>query len=340
MNKIKSPYVLKDIILQYLPLKSFLLLFKISRRYRQQFHIYPSIYELYHNIQTDFEPYNEHIENEVLSYIVHFSRMQKHLSDSLLKEYFFRFLLGQKTILVDYDSANFGPLLNYLNENKYSGTMIIKLGEPKLDLSIRPNVEIKGQNFFVEIYFNIKWIDKEKKDNIDYIKMFLKEKIIGEKSRNSVKKIQFGEYINLNEEKYEDFFFEELTMFPKALFNIQSNYFDDVGYWKDLDRFYKLKFIIEEKLENEIEKNNENKKSKNIIKDLINTNINKKANENNSSNIIANKYNLSHRNIRSISRYYKEKKLMNKKIEEEKNKENENNIINNNKEKKKVKKSL
>jgi hypothetical protein len=186
--------------------------------------------------------------------------MQKHLSDSLLKEYFFRFLLGQKTILVDYDSANFGPLLNYLNENKYSGTMIIKLGEPKLDLSIRPNVEIKGQNFFVEIYFNIKWIDKEKKDNMDYIKMFLKEKIIGEKSRNSVKKIQFGEYINLNEEKYEDFFFEELALFPKALFNIQSNYFDDVGYWKDLDRFYKLKFIIEEKLENENEGNNENKK--------------------------------------------------------------------------------
>ena len=341
MNKIKSLYVLKDIILQYLPLKSFLLLFKTSRRYRQLFHIYPSIYELYHNIQTDFEPYNEHIENEALSYIVHFSRIQKHLSDSLLKEYFFRFLLGQKTILVDYDSANFGPLLNYLNENKYSGTMIIKLGEPKLDLSIRPNVEIKGENFFVEIYFNIKWIDKEKKDNMDYIKMFLKEKIIGEKSRNSVKKIQFGEYINLNEEKYEDFFFEELTMFPKALFNIQSNYFDDVGYWKDLDRFYKLKFIIEEKLENENEKKNENKKSKKIIKDLINTNIKNKTNENNNNNIIANKYIMSHRNIRSISRYYKEKKLMKKKIEEEKNKENGDNIINNNKEKiKKEKKSL
>ena len=299
MNKVKSLYVIKDIILQYLPLKTFLLLFKTNRRYRQLFHIYPSIYELYHNIQSDFEPYNEHIENEALSYLVHFSRMQKHLSDNLLKEYFFRFLLSQKKILVDYDNVNFEFLLKYLNENKYSGTMIIKLGEPKLDLSIRPNVEIKGDNFFLGIYFNMKWVDKEKKDNMEYIKSFLKEKIIGEKSRKMVKKIQFGEYINLNEEKYEDFFFEELAMFPNALFNIQSNYFDDLGYWKDLDRFFKLKFIIEEKLENEKEDIKENKKKRNSIKDIIN--INSKENKNND---IGNKFKINNKNVNILEMFH------------------------------------
>ncbi len=322
MNKVKSFYILKDTILKYLPLKSLLLLFKTNRRYRQLFNLYPSIYEFYCNIKSDFEPYNEHIENETLSYLVHFSRIQKHLSDNLLQEYFFRFLLSQKKMLVDYDNINFGSLLKYLNANCYSGTVIIKLGEPKLDLSIRPNIEIKGENIFIEIYFNIKWIDKEKKDNIEYIKMFLNEKI-AEDSRGSVKKIQFGEYINLNEEKYEDFFFEEITLFPNALFNIQSNYFDDMGYWKDLDRFFKLKFIIEEKLENENEdeKNKDKNRSKNIIKENIDANINQNNNGYN--------YNINNRNINSISKYYKEKKLISKKIEEEKNKENEDNINNN-----------
>ena len=84
MNNIKSLYVFKDYILQYLPLNKLLLLFKTSKKYRQIFQLYPSIYELYCNIKNDFEPYNEHLENEMLSYIVHFSRLQKHLSDKLL----------------------------------------------------------------------------------------------------------------------------------------------------------------------------------------------------------------------------------------------------------------
>ena len=198
MNNIKSLYVVKDIILQYLPLKSLLLLFKYSKKYRQLFQLYPSIYELFINIKNDFEPYNEHIENEMLSYIVHFSRLQKHLSDKLLIEYFFRFLLSQKIILVEYDNIYFEPLLKYLNTNKYFGTIIIKLGEPKLDLAIRPNIEITGKNIFLEIYFNMKWIDRDKKDNLEYIKRFLEEKIIGNETRQIVKKIEFGEFINLN----------------------------------------------------------------------------------------------------------------------------------------------
>ena len=177
----------------------------------------------------------------------------------------------------------------------------------------------------------MKWIDREKKDNIEYIKRFLEEKIIGDETRQIVKRIEFAENINLNEEKYEDFFFEELSFFPNALFNIQSNYFDDNAYWKDLDRFYKLKLIVEEKLdENLKDEDNKNKCEKKTITD----------DENYKNNIIINNNIIkNNNNINSISKYYKEKKLNKlKNIEEEKNKEidtkinnlnNDKNITNN-----------
>ena len=261
MNKIKNFYLIKDEILFYVPLKRVLKIFKINKRYRNLLKLYPSIYELYYNIQNDFEPYDD----EMLSYIVHFSLMQKNLSDNLLIEYYFRFLLTQKKIAVKYDSIHFGPLLDYLNSNKYKGILRVKLTEPKLDLGIRPNIEIKGENIFLEIFFNMKWIDNEKKDNIDYMKKFLDEKIEGEETRARVKKIEFGEYINLNEENYEDFFFDEISKFPNALFNIQSNYFDDNAYWSDLDKFFELKFIINDIIdtkENLVKQNNAKQKIK------------------------------------------------------------------------------
>ena len=270
MNKIKNFYLIKDEILFYVPLKRVLKIFKINKRYRNLLKLYPSIYELYYNIQNDFEPYDD----EMLSYIVHFSLMQKNLSDNLLIEYYFRFLLTQKKIAVKYDSIHFGPLLDYLNSNKYKGILRVKLTEPKLDLGIRPNIEIKGENIFLEIFFNMKWIDNEKKDNIDYMKKFLDEKIEGEETRARVKKIEFGEYINLNEETYEDFFFDEISKFPNALFNIQSNYFDDNAYWSDLDKFFELKFII-----NDIIDTKENLVKQNNVKQKIK--INETNNKNN-----------------------------------------------------------
>ena len=304
MNKIKNFYLIKDEILLYLPLKQVLKIFKINKRYRNLLKLYPSIYELYYNIQNDFEPYDD----EMLSYIVHFSLLQKHLSDNLLIEYYFRFLLTQKKIAVKYDSIHFGPLLNYLNSNKYKGTLRVKLTEPKLDLDIRPNIEVKGENIFLEIFFNMKWIDNEKKDNIDYMKKFLDEKIVGEETRGRVKKVEFGEYINLNEETYEDFFFEEISKFPNALFNIQSNYFDDNAYWSDLDKFFELKFIINDiidKKENFGEENNKKKlKYNNIIKE---NDSGSKNNINNANKIIIND---------------------NKKDEDQKIDKNENSIIN------------
>ena len=274
MNKIKNFYLIKDEILFYVPLKRVLKIFKINKRYRNLLKLYPSIYELYYNIQNDFEPYDD----EMLSYIVHFSLMQKNLSDNLLIEYYFRFLLTQKKIAVKYDSIHFGPLLDYLNSNKYKGILRVKLTEPKLDLGIRPNIEIKGENIFLEIFFNMKWIDNEKKDNIDYIKKFLDEKIEGEETRARVKKIEFGEYINLNEENYEDFFFDEISKFPNALFNIQSNYFDDNAYWSDLDKFFELKFII-----NDIIDTKENLVKQNNVKQKIKIN---EANNKNNMNYI------------------------------------------------------
>ena len=309
MNKIKSNYIIRDIIVQYIPLKKMLLIFKGSRHYKKVLELYPSLYELYYNIQNDFQPYDENLENEMLSYITHFSRLQKHLSDKLLIEYYFRFLLTQKIILAEYDNIHFGPLFNYLNTNKYNGTLIVKLNEPKLDLSIRPNIDIKGENFFVEIYFNMKWIDRDKKDNMEYIKNFLSEKIIGEETKKHIKKINFGEYINLNEEKYEDFFFEELSLFPNASFNIQSNYFDDNGYWKDLDRFFKLKFIIMDNLDsNDNEKQKEKNKSKYLTdsENKNNNNISSYNVYNNNNNNINNDPNLF---INVRSKYKNEKKL-------------------------------
>ena len=267
MNNINSFYILKDEILKFIPLKKFLQLFKYSKKYQKLFELEPKIYELYNNIQKGFEPFNENYQNEMLSYIPHLTRIQKNISNDVIMKYYFHFLLSQKRIYAEYNNIYFPVLLEYLNSKEYSGTLILKLEEPKLDLDKRPNIEIKNQNFFLDIYFHMKWIDREKKENIIYFKKFLDEKIIGENTKNKVKKIIFFEDLNLNEEKYENFFFDELYEFPNALFNIQSNYFDDNTYWSQLDRFSQLKLII-----NEIIKENE------IDDEIINNNINKDIN--------------------------------------------------------------
>ena len=267
MNNINSFYILKDEILKFIPLKKFLQLFKYSKKYQKLFDLESKIYELYNNIQKGFEPFNENYQNEMLSYIPHLTRIQKNISNDVIMKYYFHFLLSQKRIYAEYNNIYFPVLLEYLNSKEYSGTLILKLEEPKLDLDKRPNIEIKNQNFFLDIYFHMKWIDREKKENIIYFKKFLDEKIIGENTKNKVNKIIFFEDLNLNEEKYENFFFDELYEFPNALFNIQSNYFDDNTYWSQLDRFSQLKLII-----NEIIKENE------IDDEIINNNINKDIN--------------------------------------------------------------
>ena len=246
MNKIKCFYLIKGEILFNLPLKRVLQLFKSSTKYLNLLQLSPKIYELYHNIKKDFELYNPRLYNNMLTYIVHFSRIQKNISMNILQDYFFRFLLEQKTIKAEYDNVYFEPLLIYLNSKKYYGTLIIELSEPKIDLNIRPNIEINNQKFFLEINFNMKWIDREKKENMDYFRNFLENKIIGKNTRNKVTKIHFFEKINLSEEKYENFFFDLISLFPNALFNIQSDYFDDEIYWSELDKFSSLKIIINE----------------------------------------------------------------------------------------------
>ena len=248
MNNIKSIYLLKDEVLIFISLKKFLQLFKYNNKYHQLFELSPLIYQLYTNIQKDFEPYNENIQTEMFSYLIHISRIQKNGSKDLIIKYYFYFLLSQQKIFVEYNNIYFEELLDYLNSKKYSGTLIINIHEPKLDLNRRPDIEIKSQNFYLEIHFNMEWIDREKKENIEYFKNFLNTKIIGEYTKSKVTKIEFFENLNLNEEKYEDFFFEELYEFPNALFNIQSNYFNDINYWSQIDRFFKLKFIINEKI--------------------------------------------------------------------------------------------
>ena len=248
MNNIKSFYLLKDEILKNISLKKYLLLFKYNRKYQHLLELNKSIYQLYINIQNDFDPYDENIKSEMLSFIIHIVSVQKNISKDLILNYYFYFLLNQKNIYVEYDNINFEMLLNYLNAKQYNGKLIIKITEPKLNLDSRPDIKIKGEYFFLEINFDMKWIDREKKENIEYFKDFLNNKIIDDYTRNKVTKISFLEDINLNEEKYEDFFFEELYKFPNAMFNIQSIYFDDNIYWSHLDRFSRLKFIINEKI--------------------------------------------------------------------------------------------
>ena len=114
MNKIKCFYLIKDEILFNLPLKRVLQLFKSSTKYLNLLQLSPKIYELYHNIKKDFELYNPRLYNNMLTYIVHFSRIQKNISMNILQDYFFRFLLEQKTIKAEYDNVYFEPLLIYL----------------------------------------------------------------------------------------------------------------------------------------------------------------------------------------------------------------------------------
>jgi len=267
MNNVKSFYLLKDEILSLLSLKKYLQLFKYNKNYQQLLELNPDIYALYTNIRKDFEPYDENIKSEMFSYSTHLNRVQKNISNDIMLKYYFHFLLNQKNIYVEYDNINFGLLLNYLNSKKYNGNLIIKLTEPKLDLDLRPNIEIKGEYFFLEINFDMKWIDREKKENIEYFKNFLDKKIIGEYTRNHIIKIHFLEDINLNEEKYEDFFFEQLFTFPNAMFNIQSIYFDDNNYWSQIDRFFRLKFIINERIN--LNDDLENKNLMNVNEILI-----------------------------------------------------------------------
>ena len=251
MNKIKCVYILKQEILDYLPIKRLLQIFLPCKRYHKTFQLYPSIYELYSNIIKDFFPYNEYIDEDMLSYIIHFSRKQRFLTDTALFEYFFRYLREQKRIYVKYENCYFENLLTFLIKRKYSGTLILKLSEPKLELEKHCNIDIDGNSMInLEIIFDMKWLSKEKTDNMVYIKDFLNKKIVGMETKAAVKKIKFAEHLNLNEDKYEEFLFNFLMPnFQNALFNFQCNYFDSMSYWEELDRFYQLKFIIDQKYE-------------------------------------------------------------------------------------------
>ena len=215
-------------------------------------------------------------------------------------------------IIVRLDGRAFHKLARDLDLTKpydeefYQGISALEQHHTKYYCSvIRPNIEIKSNNFFLEINFHMKWIDREKKENIDYFRNFLGKKIIGEFTKGKVNKIEFLEDINLNEEKYEEFFFDELYEFPKALFNIQSNYFDDYNYWSQIDRFFKLKFIVNEIIK-KIDDNYNRDNNQNNIE--INTQNNIHNNKDLKENIIIdesveeyeNKINHLNKNILSI----------------------------------------
>ena len=93
------------------------------------------------------------------------------------------------------------------------------------------------------------------------------------------------------------FFFDEISKFPNAFFNIQSNYFDDNAYWSDLDKFFELKFIIndiidkkenlDEQFNNKVKIKKNNTLKENEVNNKINiNNINGINLDNNKNKII------------------------------------------------------
>ena len=72
INCIKSLYLIKDKILDFLPTNTMLKIFQRSSKMFKSLKITINIYELFCNIKKDFEPYDDYLDNDMLSLIYHF----------------------------------------------------------------------------------------------------------------------------------------------------------------------------------------------------------------------------------------------------------------------------
>ena len=249
INRIKSFYIIKEKILDFLPLKTMLKLFqKSSMKLLNSLQLNPDIYELYYYIRRDFEPYDDYLDNDMLSFIYHLFLLKHNLSILTIKEFYFRYLLEKNNISVYYDNIYFKDLLEFLQKHNYNKTLIIQVNDLKIDYGKYSDICISSSLINIEIFFNIKLEEKEKTSNILDIKHFLSQKIIAKNSVNFIKKINFLEPINLNDNISFELYGFLLTSFQKCKYNIQCNYNPEPSYWKNLHNFHQLKIVIGDKI--------------------------------------------------------------------------------------------
>ena len=249
INRIKSFYIIKEKILDFLPLKTMLKLFqKSSMKLLNSLQLNPDIYELYYYIRKDFEPYDDYLDNDMLSFIYHLFLLKHNLSILTIKEFYFRYLLEKNNISVYYDNMYFKDLLEFLQKHNYNKTLIIQVNDLKIDFGKYSDISISSALINIEIFFNIKLEEKDKTSNILDIKHFLSQKIIAKNSVNFIKKINFLKPINLDDNIYFELYEFLLASFQKCKYNIQCNYKPEPSYWKNLDNFHQLKIVIGEKI--------------------------------------------------------------------------------------------
>ena len=237
INRIKSLYILKEKILDFVPIKTKLKIFqRSSMKMLNSLQLNPDIYELYYYIKRDFEAYDDYIENDMLSLIFHLSLLKNNISLSNIKEYYFHYLLEQDNISVYYDNIYFKDLLIFLQNHNYNKTLIIQINDLKIDLDKYTDIHINSTLINIDIFFNIKFIEKDKSNNIPDIKNFLTKKIIGINT-NYIKKIRFLEPINLDDNTNLELYNFLLLSFQNCKFNIQCNYKPENSYWKELGKF-------------------------------------------------------------------------------------------------------
>ena len=257
INNIRSSYLIKDKILDFLPINTILKIFKKgSKKMLKSLELNPNIYELFYNINKDFESYDDYLDNDMLSLIYHLSLLQKNIKLTIIKEYYFRYLREQENITVYYDNTYFKELLTFLQNRGFQNNLIIQINDLKIDLDKYTDIDIYSSLIKIEFVFNIKWVERDKTCNLSYIKDFLSKKIIGINSANCIKKIKFLEPINLNDETHLQFYNYLLLAFPNCEFNIQCNYITEPTYWSELAKFHQLKIIL-----GNISKNDENNES-------------------------------------------------------------------------------
>ena len=261
INRIKSLYILKEKILDFVPIKTKLKIFqRSSMKMLNSLQLNPDIYELYYYIKRDFEAYDDYIENDMLSLIFHLSLLKNNISLSNIKEYYFHYLLEQDNISVYYDNIYFKDLLIFLQNHNYNKTLIIQINDLKIDLDKYTDIHINSTLINIDIFFNIKFVERDKSNNIPDIKNFLIKKIIGINTPNYIKKIRFLEPINLDDNTNLELYNFLLLSFQNCKFNIQCNYKPENSYWKELGKFEQLKIIIGDDINNGEQNENLNKK--------------------------------------------------------------------------------
>ena len=92
--------------------------------------------------------------------------MKNDISISAIKEYYFRYLREQENISVYYDSIYFKDLLTFLQNSNYKNNLIIQINDLNIELEKYTDIDIYSKLINIEFFFNIKWIERDKNNNM------------------------------------------------------------------------------------------------------------------------------------------------------------------------------